>query len=387
MTENRPAPAPPGKRTSTKGVKLLVFSLLPVLFLILVLEVGLRALGLAVPGVRTLPLPEEYEGLFRPDEELQWALRANLDTLSQGKRVTTNDHGLRSYAITEKRPDEFRILSLGESSTFGSGVSDEETYSALLERYLAEADPAQAYRVINAGVPAYSSFQSLVYLKTRGLELHPDMVLFYHEMNDYLPSSLRNARNDEIGLSLSDKQIYNSRVGTLQRKLLSFSAIYRFIAYRVARYQVAQLQRDFTRNPLLNIGLPDIGLPPRVTTAGKDPSTPVGLNERALPSRVLPEERLENLEELAAICRERGIRVFIIHPSYKDTRRHECVLTEFCLSNGIPMLEAFDVLHPPDLKSGSMYLGSMHPDPHGHRSLARALADMIVSERLHLPSN
>jgi hypothetical protein len=71
----------------------------------------------------------------------------------------------------------------------------------------------------------------------------------------------------------------------------------------------------------------------------------------------------------------------IIHPAYRDSVAHECELTEFCRTHGVPMLEAFDVLHPPGLAVGDVYIDQAHPTNLGHRRLADALAAFILALR------
>ncbi len=117
-------------------VKLVLFSRLPTILLLAVLESVIRLWELADAELWTLPLPREYEGLLRPDGELFWSLRPNLSLTFKGVTVNTNSLGLRSAEVEEKQPREFRILSMGESSTFGVGVEDHATYSSILERYL-----------------------------------------------------------------------------------------------------------------------------------------------------------------------------------------------------------------------------------------------------------
>src|SRR5262245_20239427 len=63
--------------------------------------------------------------------------------------------GLRGSEIAEKSAGRTRILTLGDSYTFGSGVADDETFSAVLEKELGP----ERVEVVNAGVPGYGIFQ------------------------------------------------------------------------------------------------------------------------------------------------------------------------------------------------------------------------------------
>jgi len=361
--------------------KLALFSLLPAVALLGAGELAVRLAGLARPSLQSMPLPEEAAGLLRQDPELFWSLRPGARVEWKGHLATINSLGLRGPELGPKRRDEYRILSLGESTTFGVGVATDATYSAVLERLLRERFPARRFTVINAGVPAWSSFQSLKFLELRGFSLQPDMVLFYHEVNDYLPSALRDASNTEIGLLKTDRELYEARASRWHRLMMRASALYRFAAYRLASWRIARF--DVTRfdNPLLTIGLPDITLQPRVARSA-DPRRPASeLNQMALGRRVSDEERRQILEQLAALCAERGIALIVIHPAYRDSRPHDCSLTRFCRERGVTLLDAYDSLHPPGQPAGIGFLDSMHPDPAGHQRLAIALYGP-VAERI-----
>jgi hypothetical protein len=151
-----------------------VFALIPVTVLVVAAEAVLRVTSLGQSPIQSVMMPEEELGLLRHDEDLFWSFQPNISVPFKGITVTTNSLGLRGAEVEPKQPNEMRILSLGESSTFGYGVEDDQTYSALLERRLRDAVPGRKVTVINGGVSAYTSFQSLMYLKLRGLQLRPD---------------------------------------------------------------------------------------------------------------------------------------------------------------------------------------------------------------------
>ena len=78
-----------------------------------------------------------------------------------------------------------RIAILGGSTTYDTGVRDDaETFPARLQELLNAGATAPPYRVINAGVPGYTSWESLIHLQLRILELEPDIVIVHHATND-----------------------------------------------------------------------------------------------------------------------------------------------------------------------------------------------------------
>ena len=88
--------------------------------------------------------------------------------------VETNSEGMRDSEIDEN--SDVRVLVLGTSTTFGYGVSREETFverteSALNERLEEEIS------VLNAGSPGYGMKDFYKYLKLRGLDYNPDIVV------------------------------------------------------------------------------------------------------------------------------------------------------------------------------------------------------------------
>ena len=350
------------------------------------IELSFRALELAQPKLASIPLPEETFGIVEPDPELFWRLKPNVVLEYAGEKggCRTNALGLRSGPIGAKQPGEFRILALGESTTFGVGVPDRLAYPQRLEALLHESGACTGCRVINAGVSAWSSFQSRRFLETEGLALQPDLVLVYHEINDYMPASFRNAGQSEAAMLRSDAQLHASTRDSLGRRVLSSSAVLRWLAYHRARREVSALRAAPRFVSPDAIGLPEIGLRPLVVRTEDERRARV--NEAALPTRVPPGERRRMLEEMLALCRSRGIALVAIHPSYRATVPHTCVLTEFCKARSVPMVDAQGVLHREGVPSETMYLDKMHPTARGHEALAEALARFLAREKL-LPTS
>lgn len=120
-----------------------------------------------------------------PDPALGWRVRpnANVKHVKPGVyevSVKTNAFGLRGtypYSLN-KAHGTLRVGVFGDSQTFGETVSDGETYIALLNRRLDNAE------IINFGVRGYGTDQMLLYLEQEAQKYNLDIVVlataFYH---------------------------------------------------------------------------------------------------------------------------------------------------------------------------------------------------------------
>lgn len=366
------------REAKSSTLKYAIFSLLPAVILFGAVEVIFRVTGLDEPLLRTRPLPGENGGLLRLDPKLFWSVAPNLVQRYRGEVVRTNSYGLRGSEIVPRKSNELRVLSLGESTTFGVGVGNEQTYTAVLAALLEEGLPGTQVTTLNAGVPAWSSFQSLKYLESRGLALQPDALLFYHEANDYLPSSLRDSSNNELGVTLTDAELYDSKLQTLNRVMIGYSGIYRFFVRRRAFRQIRAFDTEDFVNPMLEIGMTETPVNGRLFLNAPDGEAQPGFNEPALGRRVSEQERWGILAELADLAAREAIALVLIHPSYLATQPHECLLVRFARERGVALFDAHPSLHPPGLPAEQTFLDTMHPNADGHARLARDLAAFVL---------
>ena len=115
----------------------------------------------------------------------------NFDTGEKFK-VTTNNSGYRGSDFESvKKKGEKRILVEGDSFVLGFGVKDDEVFTNVLEKRLNEKAPAGSGQtsVINAGYQGgFGPDGYFLHLKTRGMMLEPDMVIFsifvYNDFTD-----------------------------------------------------------------------------------------------------------------------------------------------------------------------------------------------------------
>jgi len=119
---------------------------------------------------------------YRPHQYLDYVPTPNFR-----EGVTThNSLGFRGEEFPKEKPrGEFRIVAIGGSTTYDEDVPDDkEIHTAQLEEILRTKYGYPNVRVINGGVPGYNSFESLVNLEFRVLDINPDMILHYDNNND-----------------------------------------------------------------------------------------------------------------------------------------------------------------------------------------------------------
>lgn len=110
-------------------------------------------------------------------------LTFNIRTSPQGFRLAQN---AKSLTYSSKPKDVFRVVTLGDSLTFGFGVDYEKTWVSVLESKLKAQAPAPTrVEIINAGVISYDSALGEKLLNNRILALQPDLVLVGFGFNDY----------------------------------------------------------------------------------------------------------------------------------------------------------------------------------------------------------
>ncbi|MGH7782256.1 MAG: SGNH/GDSL hydrolase family protein [Candidatus Binatia bacterium] len=130
--------------------------------------------------------------LKRPvaNPQLSFSHAPNRSAFLMGVPVTINSDGLRDREFSrEKPPGVYRVMLLGDSTTFGWGVREEDTAAKFLERKLNEHVPPgyNKVEVMNTGVGNYDTVQEVTYYETIGRTYHPDLVILVFFINDPEP--------------------------------------------------------------------------------------------------------------------------------------------------------------------------------------------------------
>jgi lysophospholipase L1-like esterase len=308
-----------------------------------VVEGGLRVVGIA-PSVQPRILLRQMDTditlpFMRADSDVFWSPQPGYRGTFQGRPVTINALGLRGAAVTTGRLTRGRrLLSFGDSITFGYGVGDEETYPFELGRHLA----GSGVSVVNAGVTGFTSHQVLGYVRRFVPLLQPDVVSVCIGWND---GNQRTADDREYARRLA---LARNVEGTLERLYL----------YRALK------------NAYLRAGIRASARAPR--------SVP----------RVSTAQYRENLEAIVAEVRRAGARpVFMAlprrktpgEPGSRDTP-YAAVLARTARELDVPLFGVADLgIETTRQDTTEYFIDSLHLSPEGASLMAGILAPQFLA--------
>jgi lysophospholipase L1-like esterase len=298
-----------------------------------------------------------------------WRPRAGAEVPWGG---TVNEDGYRGPVRSlEKPPGVFRVVTLGDSSTFGHSVQYEETYSAQLEKLLRLA--GFECEVIDCGVVGFSIRQGIERYDELARRYHPDVVVeAFGAVNDHLQA---------IG-SLPDKEKIEQNVTTgdywteLAMSIRQKWRVVQFIAKRVdlAKGITSDVRdREFKKELVASKLEKSVG---NVDWPGK---------------RRVPLADFEAcLFELQKRVEADGARLVLLSmPRKPNVEKREPVLAEYSKTveevgarQGLDVVDGralFQAALQQGRKPEELFADDYHPKPPGHRMLAEELAKAIVA--------
>lgn len=295
---------------------------------------------------------EEWTGKYSIYHPVRgWAVMPNVRNMTpfgKGKFVNSNSRGLRGsseYSYSHV-PGKQRILVLGDSFTFGTDVSDDETYSHYLQSSLPNAE------VLNFGVQGYGQDQILLYLQEEGVKYHPDVVVLgfmfmdtYRNLWNFFAFAKPKFEMTPEGLKLTDVPVPTPEQ-VLARE-----------PYRSKAWDMAFILREKIRWSL-------------------------GENEKQAMQLTRP-----ILDQIVSTTRAMGaIPVFVYMPAYEEVddlsqsmSPHEQYLNAFCKEQGIACM----FLRPRFRRAalnGAKLESRFHWTPEMHRMAAEEIENFLLQQ-------
>ncbi len=236
-----------------------------------------------------------------------------------------------------------RIVCLGDSCTIGDQVRPDQPYPQILARLLPQCFPDRNVQVWNLGRHGYSSYQGRILIEQLWDLVQPDVLVFYFGANDASPAPIR-----------ADKDWARVSAGSLKthRYLYTRSVLYRLLR----NVNVAYLQRRGKR-----------------AMGGGDPSfQPL--------FRVGREDFFANRQVLTQRVGADGGYLLTISAAGLT---HEQVVPGQYYDDWLPGAHDLDLaaLFGPEYAAGrKTFADVVHPNPYGHRLIARALIEKLAAQ-------
>lgn len=305
--------------------------------------------------------------IFARDEALGWRLKPGTRGTWGLVPATINSLGLRGAELPDgvPRQQQFRILFLGDSVTFGYRVRDDEPFPLVTGRQLNARGPERMVVALNAGVGGYSPWQEYGYLVREGLALDPDLVVVCFVLNDVTEKfSLVQFGGSELGFQL------RHTVEGWGDRLAGWSHIFAFGSYLRDRVRFgarpAEKAREIEKLQVMDLLYDE---------------------KRELTDRAW-DLTLENLDRIFDRCREEDIPAMLVVLPYafqlQDPAaygRPQAVLDDHAAGQGIDIVDLLPLMRR-DMEQRRLgipayFLDDNHLTPEGHRTVARLLAGEI----------
>lgn len=373
MSDNKPRIAFPVLRDALQW--LIVAALVCI-----ALELGARILISFVRNPNLAAVIRDYSDFenrlrtvrFVPDGILSYRLAPRIEIEQADGGVTRhNGAGFRDHQdFAPKDPSIQRIVCLGGSTTYGTGVSNnDDAYPAQLERLLnerSESERAGVFEVLNLGVGGYTSLEVLRLLETEALALDPDIVLIQVAINDVGPRLYPGFTCD---YSHFRKPMRPLPDGVVSRALMR-SRFALVLGWAIGYYEPLTLQAR-TQRPL----------PPVDEAAAHFES-----NDSSCFA--------QNIHKAIARCRSAGVDVYLLTEAYIDfppttggaaaarlealykegLRQHNAALMEISATTGAGLIDLYRLM-PGDK---AYFTDPIHANKAGNEVKAGIIADALL---------
>jgi lysophospholipase L1-like esterase len=313
--------------------------------------------------IRLIVPPRNTTTIFQklPDSPRLIGLIPYYEGIRKGVPVKINSKGFRDLEFNPaKEKNVFRIIGLGDSVTYGAGVRLEDTYLKQLERMLNGRSSGKQYQILNMGVPAYNTYQELIFLKEVGLAYYPDMVVVGFTVNDVDLLNTEWLMNRE----LTDPTQFNDAV--LQHKETRAKKIYGYIKSKsefifFLSFRMSALMRK------LNI--------PIETEATRHQHAFNDNNKGWLLAK-------DSLKEIKILGEQNGYQLLVVIIPYLTTLDDSfhwidahAAIKAYCESQQIPVLDLFPYYKGQETRKLHISITDNHPNAKAHNIAARAIIE------------
>lgn len=277
-----------------------------------------------------------------------------------------NRLGYRGDDVRVPKPSgTFRIVVYGDSSTYGTTNPYDETYPYYLGEILRGERGYTNAEVVNAGVAGFTSWNSLVDLTLRGVELDPDLVIVYQGGNDVLPREVSPDCYSAISPFLGLDPRRQMRAVPSE---LSPSALYRLIAISLGWMNTPATNEVDRVNSTVGC------------TASGDAAQNVPLNPPIYFER--------NLHNMIGIARANDIPIMLATYAYNPNSEfalpywrtavaeHNAITTRVAEQEATLFLDYASIAPT----AGEFWNDSIHMTSEGNLQMARTLADFLIKQ-------
>jgi lysophospholipase L1-like esterase len=299
-------------------------------------EIGLRFFGY---GSYTI---------YVPDQRLLWVPRPGRGVTEVNHLPITISPDRFRYprALGAKAPNDLRIFTFGDSVTMGWGVSDEQTYTAQLEKDL-KGSCKQNVQVISAGANAYPAGLAEERIKKVVEDgYQPDLVVLAYSFNIGFVEHMPELQGAE-----REKFLNRVRVKSYIRR----SAIYNFL--------IEDLLRELVYYRLRNAMM-------KGSWTTEKEKTSINLDRYRA-----------GLESTRQFCLAHHVPlVLLLLPSEnqgEEMHPYQKAMMDFAAQNNIPLVNAMQGFRAVD--NSGMFLDHVHPTAKGHALLGQELAETIAT--------
>ncbi len=358
--------------------KKLVFMLIPAVAFFLLAEGLIRVTGAA----ETCPTPEIF-GSWVCDPILYFKTDPELIVRKQA----LNQAGFRGREFEPKAAGTFRVLTLGDSCTFGvgawsRGLYERVPYPQRLEILLVNQFGAGKVEVLNAGTPGYNSYQGLLLMRTKLRNLEPDLVTIRFGWNDHLMGYGRLIEN-----AFRDPENALVRNGKI---LLQRTAVYAFASRMVLEVQaLAAGEVDFDRT-LPTEWVPNMSVQDYKTALRRTAELASSRGARvwfiAAPDAFLTPEHLARYEALPEDSGARLLLTLSGLTSFRQVmeihRSYTAAMREVAAELGAIVIDMDEIYRQHSDEELFPMDDTIHPTQSGYDLEARTLYDRFIAEGL-----